>query len=521
MVALRQDDNTIVLRFGGGIHSSASEDEINDREAAEGQNFILDLENRFLRNRKPFDLLGTAPNASQIRGFVNLLRSDGTTSMLVQAGNTVYSWDSTTFTSVGSVNVASRLRGRLEQNFQIDEKVLVTDLSLIEPVLQWDGTTLEPLPTNLGSPFKARYCVVDNERALFANVESNSSQTPHLLVGSKRSDASVLSVSDRPSSSRSLEDPFFIPISDLRAINGLEQAFGKVVMSTQKGSIFELLGSDATDFSLVPLYPRSAASGEEALRYVGNDMVYARGGRVESLIATEKFGDVRSDDLSVPISNDIEDLDNWTITYNQRNQRIYMTPRDVPEMWVYFKDLAQSGVSPWSKWKTSHSSSFQPSAMMNLLDPADGLEYVFFGDNLGNLYRMEGIGTTDGGSAAIKTNWLSKLYSAPGDADTYDIEGWISYRKNEAATVTLKFEFAGYEVYDRSVTINIPAISNRPVFRGGLYFRDGNYFRAAFSERLTRQPVPVDGTANSFQVRVTSEQDIQILEIGLNFNVAA
>lgn len=521
MVAIRQDDNTLTLRFGGGIHTSASEDEINDREAADGQNFALELENRFLRNRAPFDLLGTAPNAGSIRGLINLLKSDGSTAMAVQAGNTVYSWDGTNFSSIGTVSVASRLRGRLEHNFQIDEKVLITDLSLIEPVLQWDGATFEALPTNLGSSFKSRYCVVENERAMFANVESNATATPHLLVASKRSDASVISVSDRPSSSLGLDDPFFIPISDLRAINGLELAFGKIVMSTQKGSIFELLGSDATDFSLVPLYPRSAASGEEALRYIGNDMMYAPAGRIESLIATEKFGDVQSDDLSIPISDSINGFDDWTIVYNQRNQRVYLFAKDVSEAWVYFKDLAKLEVSPWGRWKTTHASSFQPTAIMNMLDPVDGLEYVYFGDGVGNFYRMEGSGSTDGGTAAIRTNWLSKLFSAPGDADVYDIEGWIAYRKNVAATVTLTFEFAGHEVYDAPITITIPAIANRPVFRNGLYFRDENYFRVAFGQRLSRQPVPVDGSSSSFQVRVVSEDAIQILEIGLVFNIAA
>ena len=37
------EEEDIVLRFGGGINSRASEDEINPREAAYGQNFILDL----------------------------------------------------------------------------------------------------------------------------------------------------------------------------------------------------------------------------------------------------------------------------------------------------------------------------------------------------------------------------------------------------------------------------------------------------------------------------------------------
>lgn len=525
MVALKQDDNTLVLRFGGGIHSHAAEDEIDLREAARGQNFLLGMEHGQesleLRNREPFDLLGTAPNSGAIRGFVNLLKSTGQNLMAVQAGDTVYQWDGTSFTSIGTVNSGARLRGRQEQNFQLDDKVIITDLAMVEQVRQWNGTTFEVMPTNLSSAFRAKYCVVDNERATFANVESNALRTPHIMVGSKRGDTTVLSVNDRPSSSLGAADPFFIPSPDLRSINGLEQAYGRIVYSTEQGSIFELTGSDARDFAIESLYPKSGASGEESLRYVGNDMMYAKGGRIESLIRTEKFGDVQSDDLSLPISDLIKDYDNWTITYDQRTQRVYFFPKDQSELWVFFKNAAQSNISPWSLWRTNHANAFQPTTIMNMIDPGDGLEYVYFGDSGGGLYRMPGAGVLDGGTAAIKTTWTSKMTSAPGDADAYDIEGWISYRADEAASVTITFEFSGYEVYDRSITVDIPAISNRPVFRGGLYFRDGNYFDTKFKQRLRRQPVPIAGAGSAFQVKASSTDAIKILEIGLVFNVAA
>ena len=47
------EDLNVILKFGGGIHSKASPDEIDPREAADGYNFIIDLENRNLRNRPP------------------------------------------------------------------------------------------------------------------------------------------------------------------------------------------------------------------------------------------------------------------------------------------------------------------------------------------------------------------------------------------------------------------------------------------------------------------------------------
>lgn len=525
MVALRQDDNTLILRFGGGVHSHATEDEIDVREASRGQNFLLGMEHQDestdLTNREPFDLLGTAPNGGAVRGFINLLKSTGRNLMAVQAGDTVYQWDGTTFTSIGTVNSAARLRGRQEHNFQLDDKVIITDLAMVEAVRQWDGTDFEIMPTNLTSTFRAKYCVVENERANFANVESNALRTPHIFVGSKRGDPSVLSVNDRPSSSLGADDPFFIPMPDLRSINGLEQAYGKTVFSTEQGSIFELIGSDARDFEIVSLYPRSGASGEESLRYVGNDIVYGKAGRIESLVRTEKFGDVQSDDLSLAISDLIEDFDRWTVVYDQRMQRVYFLSENRSDLWVLFKNAAQSRTSPWSLWRTDHASAFQPTAIMNMIDPGDGLEYVYFGDSTGGVYRMPGAGKQDGGNASVKTEWVSKMTAAPADADVQDIEGWINYRTDEAATVTISFEFSGYEVYDSSIQVDLPAIANRPVFRGGLYFRDGNYFNTKFKKRLRRQPIPIAGAGSAFQVKVSSSDAIQITEIGLVFNVAA
>ena len=128
------EDVDIVLKFGGGLHTRASEDEIDAREASAGQNFLLDIENRELRNRPPFDLIGTVSNASEIRGGGSLLKSDGTVSTLFQAGTAVYEWDGlTAFTSKGTVNATAKLRGHWRtHNWTLDDKLLLTDLSFVE-----------------------------------------------------------------------------------------------------------------------------------------------------------------------------------------------------------------------------------------------------------------------------------------------------------------------------------------------------------------------------------------------------
>lgn len=527
--AIGPDDQAIVLKFGGGVHSRASSDEIDPRECFRGQNFALDLEDRNFRNRKPFDLIGTVPNAAEIRGFANLYKTDGTSSVLVQAGANVYEWDGvSTFTLVGTVNSEAQIRGRLSHNWQLTDKVIITDLNLQEAVYEWDGTTFQAVtftdevPNAFGT-FKARYCVVSNERAIFSNISEPTGAFPHLIVGSARGDYTQISVSQRPASGVTLTDPWFIVQPDNRYINGMADFYGTVITSSRKGSLFKLSGSDATDFQMDPFYPRSGVTGGESLTNIGNDILYARSGRIESLLSTDRFGDVATDDLSNGIDDLINTFDEWTIVYNERTQRVYCIPAEQAQVWVYHKTMRDMNVSAWSKWVTAHSSSFQPTAIMNMIDPVDGLEYVFFGDASGNFYRLEGSGTAgDGGTASVSCERLSGLFSAPLDSEAYTISGWIKYYKGNASTVTLRIEYQGMNVFNESITINIPADSAR-VYYGGSNYYSGESYYGSFSDKVTRQRFALPGGSNEFQLRVTVEgtADFVINEIGLRFEAAS
>lgn len=527
-------DVPIVIKFGGGIHSRPSEDEIHEQECVEGRNFILDLEDTGFRNRPPFDLIGTVGNAAEIRGLVTHLKTDGTATALVQAGDTVYEWDgATTFTSRGTVPATAQLRGRLEHNFQLDDKVIITDLNSVEEILEWDGTTLAKTAmldsggTAFGD-FRAKYCFVSNERVFYANIVDASSTPitlPHLIVGAKRGEFETISVNDRPSSALSEGDPFFLIQPDFHPINGMVESFGKAVTSSLRGSAFKLTGASAKDFAFEELYPRSGATGDEAVAYVGNDILIGRQGRIESLSGVEQFGDVENDDLTVGISDSIDTYNDWVLTYNSRTQKIYCYPDSKSEIWVLHKSLVGSGVSPWSRYVTDHAMAFDPTAIMNMLDPSDGLEYVFFGDASGNFYRMEGTGSGDGGTTDVDVERLSKLYAFPEGAQAYNIEGYISYRASlTARSVRLRFEFSGESVFDSQITVNLPATTQGQVtYGGGFYYSGGKYYGATFSGRLTRQKFGVAGKSNSFQVRATVSEstDFDIKEIGLKLTAAS
>ena len=103
------------------------------------------------------------------------------------------------------------------------------------------------------------------------------------------------------------DDPFYLLTPDLRYINSLLYAFNLIIVSTMQGQIFRAVGVSAKDFAFTNLYPSSGVAGDEAMKYVGNDVYYGRQGRIESLLSNDKFGDVESDDLSVDITDIIED----------------------------------------------------------------------------------------------------------------------------------------------------------------------------------------------------------------------
>lgn len=523
------DDLDVVIKFGGGLHTRASEDEIDPREAAGGNNFLLDLENLQLRNRNPFDLIGQVPNGQEIRGGGSLLKSDGTVSTLVQAGDTVYEWDGiSTFTSVGTVDPNARLRGHWRShNWSLDDKLLLTDLSLVEVVKEWDGITFadvaftNEVPEPFGD-FYAKYLSISLERAVFSHVRDPGQTIRHMMVGSKQTDYTQITVSNLPSSALSEEDPFFLLMPDLRPINGHVEAFGATMLSTQKGRLFNLTGSSAKDFSFDEFYPGSNASGEESLVYIGNDIIYGRQGRIESVTDTQRFGDSEADDLTRQVSDQVEGFAAWSSAYNSRLNRAYLFPENEPEVWVLNTALRGQQLSPWMRWQTNHPLAFKPTFQMTMLDPQDGLEYHFMGDSFGNFYRTEGTGNGDGGTTEISTEWLTKLFSAPLDTEAFNIEGWIKYRKGDAATVVLTFEFAGISVFNEAITITFPAVPGRTVYSGNSHYNDGHFYGTTFSGRLTRQKYLVAGQGNEFQLRVqvTETSNFEINEIGVRLTAA-
>lgn len=529
----------IRIRFGGGLRTSVSPLDILESECQEGKNFSLRVGDRRMTRRAAFDLAGTSPNASAIRGFAQLQKSDDTISTLVQSGTQVYEWDGAdTFTLVGSVAAGARLRGHVTHNWPLSpEFVIITDLEEKQPVMKWDGTTFSVLAHNLSGDFFARYCVVANERAYYFNVKATTS-TPHLVVVSKVQDAENLTTTTQAGDAGiGVDDAFFLPSPDLKYINGAITAFGIVVFSTRRGRLYKFTGSDATDFVIDQFYPQSGAAGREPIAFIGNDVAYGRPGRVETVFATEKFGDVAADDLSNEISPDVRDIDGWDgIHYLSRFQKVYCFPEAGNKVFVLHKDFVDEriraigerrptvGESPWSVWDTQHALDFRPEAVMTMRDPRDGLENVFMGDGSGNIYRLEGVGGQDGGSADLVVERTSGTISLPADRE-FDLNGYIAYRKTGAGTVTLTIQRSGFEIRDDEFTITIenPTVA---IYWGNFYWNDSTnnaYWGALFEKRVTRQKLAPPGSSAEFSIKISYEGsgDIFIEEVYLQFKALA
>lgn len=525
----------IILTFGGGLSTRRRPFDIDVNECTDGENFDLDPQMLAMTKRSALDHVATAPNVGEIRGWAQNIRQDGSITTLIQAGGNVYAWDhATTFTLVGTTPANAKLRGPREQNFTLDQYVIITDLNLVDVVKIWDGSTLQTLPHNLTGTFHARYCRVTNERALYGNVKNAATELPHIIVGSERGDAAVLTVNDRPSTVSILTDPFFIPTPDLKTINGLGEAFGVFIISTRRGRLFELIGSSAFDFDMVPLYDGSSVSGEEAIVNIGNDVALGLPSRIESLRGTIEFGDIASDDLSLPIANRIENASAWTMAYDRKRRLLYCFPDTQSAVWVYNKRVVDSGlsapdgtpVSPWAKWTTGLPINMQPSCVMPLIHPTTGEELVYMGDNVGRLYQFYGTGGLDGGTDEYSAYRTSKIIRGLPEGKVFDLQGWILYRRQFATTVTLTFHYAGEGIFDKDVVVHLPAGDSIAIYNGtgdnAAYYNGSGFYGKSFSERINRQKFNPPGLNAFFQVTITveSQGDVDIQEVGVSFTTA-
>ena len=507
------------LTFEGGLNEQ-DVTLVKDQECVGGYNFELGFKDTHLRPRKPFDNLGTATNASAINGFIQLIKNDDTETTLVQSGDTVYEWNGTsTFTSRGTVNSASRLRGT---TWTLGGYSVITDTAKSTVVKKWDGTTFSTLTTGLGADLYAKYGVVHLNRVWLFNVTSGTS-TPHLLVASAFENPQSYNTSLRAkdSSFTTGNEAFYMVSPDLRPINGVELFYGNLIFSTDGGSLWKLTGTDSKDFALVPFYPGSAAVGTETVKSIGDDVVYMKkDGVIESLRSTETAGDVKTDDLSRFIRDTTLDLTSCITVYDQTRQKVYFFAGS-NNLLVLFKDMLNSGLSPWSVYKTNHTSSFSTNSAIYMRKPGGSNYFVYFGDSVGNIYKLDGTGTGDNGNTDIVTNRRTKFFE---DLEGFDpqlqrLKGRVYYRRVSDVDLLMDFEWGDdYAINRCTVPLGGPPTGDSGGYFGGSsYFGGVFYFNSGFfyADRVSTKGFSPVGRGVGFhmELSVTTSQSFDIMSV--------
>lgn len=504
--------------FSGGLNEQ-DDSQVKVEECTRGHNFELGLGNTHLRNRKPFDLEATATNTSPIRGFIQLVTNTGVETTLVQAGNTVYLWDgSTGFTSKGTVT-DGKLRG---VTWSLGGYAVIVDVESLSNnvVKKWDGTTFGNLTTGLANPLYARYAVVHLGRVWLFNVKCGTA-TPHLMVASAYENPQSYDTSKaaQDASFSTGSEAFYMVSPDLQPINGAVSFFDTLLISTEGGRIYKLTGADSTDFQWVPFYSGSAAIGTESMASIGNDVVYMRqGGVIESMESVQAYGDVKTDDITRWIPNTIKERTDCITVYDQDRSKVYFFSETRGDVLVFFKDLIGSGLSPWGKYKTDHASSFITKAAIYMRDPGTENHYVFWGDDSGNIYRMDGVGCGDAGTTNIVV-YRRSTYLNGFSTELNRIRGRVEYKRVADVDLIMQFEWADdYSITSCTVPLEGPPIGDTANYFGGSsYFGGVFYFNTGFffSDRISTKGFSPIGRGPGFYLStsVSTNQDFDVLKI--------
>lgn len=509
--------------FGGGLNESQTPD---ISEAARGSyNFELSKDNYKLIPRGPFDLKGTTPNAAEVMGILQLVKRDDTQTTLVQAGDTVYKWDgASTFSSTGSVDASSKLR---DTYWSLDDYLVITDLQKLTVVKKWDGSTLSTLTTGLGTDLYAKYGIVHHGRVWLFNVKT-STDTPHLMVASAFENPTSYDTAQRATSgtfSTGLE-AFYMLSPDLRPVNGVAKTIaGDLIISTTEGSLFKLSGTSASTYKWDNFYPSSNAVGSEAMVSTGNDVMYMRrGGNIESLVATQSYGDVASDDLSRWIPDTVANQTGAITVYDQKNQKVFFFISG--KVLVFYKDLFYGGaalgdsgqrgkLSPWSVYRTSHSSGFSTSAAKYLKRPGTTQNSVYFGGPDGQIFDLNGTSSTgDGGTTEIQVVRRTRFIEQKDGINflRHVTRGNVRYRRTNEVSFDIEVDW-GDEYNESTATIQLkgPASGESlAVYGGSSYYGGAFYYNQAFAlaGRISHQNWSVVGKGSGCTVTCSTLSDL-------------
>lgn len=479
--------------YGAGLNENQYP---HPAEAGTGSyNFDLKKDSSYLFPRMPFDLMATATGGGEIRGLLQLVKRDDSETTLVQAGGSVLKWDgASTFSSVATITSVSQLR---DTYWALGQYLVITDLQKHTPVSKWDGSTFSTLTTGLGSSLFAKYGLTHQGRMWLFNVKTTT-DTPHLMVASAFENPESYDTSRRAVSGTFVtgSEAFYMLTPDLRPINGVALTLsGDLIVSTQEGRIFKLTGTGPADYRWVDFYAHSAAIGDESMTSAGNDIFYMRkGAAIESLQATQNYGDIAADDVSRWIPNTVKNLTTSIAVYDQQNQKVLWFIAG--KVLALYKDLFYGGcvvdeqgtkakLSPWSVYTTSHGSAFTTSAVKYMKLPGTSNYGVVFGDSSGRIYNLNGTGNGDAGNTDITLNRDTRFLGSESGMDyTRRVpKARIRYQRTQQCDLSLAMRFGDeYNTSTASVTLKGPLTSESAAYFGGSYYFGGTIYFNSGSE---------------------------------------
>lgn len=352
----------------------------------------------------------------------------------------------------------------------------------------------------MGTDLYAKYATVHLGRVWLFNVKT-STDTPHLMVASQFETPTSYDTTNRAVTGTFVSglEAFYMLTPDLRPINGVSKTLaGDLIISTVGGALFKLTGTGPSDFKWIDFYPMSQCIGDESITSIGNDIAYMRkGGGIESLISTQNYGDVASDDLSRWIPLSVKDLQDCITCYDQVNQKVLFFVQD--KVLVLFKDILYSGavvndrgerakVSPWSAYTTSLTDNFNTSVVKYMRVPGGSRYTVYFGGSTGQIYDLNGTGYADGGVDDISVVRKVRLLDGKDGIKVNHItRGKVQYRRKSEVSLNIALDWTGsYAQASVDVTLKGQSVSQPTNFYGGSSYYGGSYYYGQSFEFLDK-----------------------------------
>jgi hypothetical protein len=401
--------------------------------------------------------------------------------------------------------------------------MIITDLDKKTELRQWDGSDFTTFGTNLVNPF-AKYCVSWNNRIWLFNLTENGVDLSHVILASAWQDPTNLNTSIRAGDTTFADgdEAFYMTSPDLKPINGVALFKSTIIFSTVEGKLYKITGTDSTNYAITQFYGGSAVIGDESLANIGNDVTFMReGGVIESLIATETFGDVGADDLSKWIPDSINGLAGCRTVYDQSRQKVYYFTKN--KCLVLFKNILPSGRSPWGLYRTEMSNKLNASSALYMKVPGESTWAVYWGDSSGNVYKMDSSNSDgDGGTEDIFS--IRKTYYLDGrdvgiNPRLQKVTGRLKYVRIKEVECVLTFDY-GDDLHNASSVMTLKGADTTDTgkyYAQNIYYGDTNYYNTGFTfaSRVSSKGFSPTGRGPGFffSTEVNSKLAFRIMEI--------